>query len=90
VLELIIDDGAWYPEQTYPDWDPATSFVVSGPLLHTTRNKPRPGRVFTRVAARAWVAATYGDYQEIRHPRRWAFRVRKPTLPGGRYTPPNE
>jgi hypothetical protein len=74
-----------------PDWDPLTTFVVSGPLLHCTRDKDPStfrGRVMTKPAARRWVEVTYGRWEEIRHPRRWCFRVRRPDAPGGRYTPP--
>lgn len=64
------------------------SFVISGPLSdgsHVT------GRLMTREQARLWARTTYGDpVREIQTPHRWALRVRKPTAPGGRYTPPAE
>lgn len=79
----------------YSHWDMDKTFVVSGPLLHTTKGaravgRTFRGRVFTRNRARWWVAQTYGRYEEIQHPRRWCFRVLKPDAPGGRYTPPGE
>lgn len=78
------------PEQQYDDWDPEHTFVVSGPLPWAKRRTPSMrGRVMQRRQARCWVAETYGRFEEIWHARRWAFRVIKPTSPGGRYTPPD-
>jgi hypothetical protein len=75
-------------EIEYPDWTPETSFVVSGPLP----GSDTPGRVFYWDEAEWWVNVTYGrPIQKIEGTRgRWAFRVRKPGTPGGRYTPPSE
>lgn len=87
--ESAEDNG---PVDSALTWDPETTFVVSGPLLHRTKGRDVSklrGRVFTRAAARRWVEATYGRWEEIRHQQRWCFRVTKPTAPGGRYTPPN-
>ena len=98
-MELVPDDypgpSPAFPEPEYSDWNRADTFVISGPLLHTTRGARAVGRVFhgrimTRTAARRWVALTYGRFEEIRHPRRWCFRCLKPDAPGGRYTPPGE
>lgn len=75
----------WAPE--YRDWSPATSFVISGP----TPGWPGRGRVFTREQAHKWVHRTYRVLFPIPAkftPGRWAFRVLRPTAPGGRYTPP--
>lgn len=74
----------------YRDWDPATSFVISGPL------GPRgvgAGRRFTSPEADRWVRATYVVIRKINGhltPGRWAYRVLRPSAPGGRYTPPKE
>jgi hypothetical protein len=61
----------------YPDFDPASTFVVSGPLHADYRF---PGTVRTKQEAREWAKATHGDrvVRELNLPFRWAFRVRKP------------
>lgn len=63
----------------YPDWDPATTFVISGPLPHGGG----PGRSFKSAGhAERWVNEKYGGYlQHIKDAEkggRWAFRVKKP------------
>jgi hypothetical protein len=89
VLELVPDIPDDLVEQEYSHWHPDHTFVVSGPLPWVKRRWPStPGRAMGRRQARCWVAATYGRFEELRHARRWAFRVIKPTAPGGRYTPP--
>lgn len=73
----------------YQDWSPETSFVISGPLP----GWPGRGREFTREQATRWVHRTYRVVFPIPAkltPGRWAFRVLRPTAPGGRYTPPGE
>jgi hypothetical protein len=70
----------------YPDWTAATSFVISGPLP----GGHGPGRMFYWDEAEWWVNVTYGTpIHKIEGTRgRWAYRVRKPGTPGGKYTPP--
>jgi hypothetical protein len=69
----------------YPDWDPNTTFVISGRLPGPSGWGP--GRMFYWDEARWWVTETYGGYvHELKGTQgRWAFRVRK-----GQYTPPND
>ncbi len=72
----------------YDDWLKEHSFVISGPLVGNAIKRPWERFFKDRAMAMEWVAATYGRFTEIYHPRRWAARVTKPTSPGGRYTPP--
>lgn len=78
------------PEPDYCAWDLEDTFVISGPRNGNPK-LAHPGRRFrTDRHARKWVEATYGRAERIWHPWRWAFRVLRPTAPGGRYTPPEE
>lgn len=87
-VELTEEEDTPNPDG-YPDWNAETSFIISGPLPGW---KGR-GRVFTREEARRWVNRTYRVVFPIPPkltPGRWAYRVLRPTAPGGRYTPPGE
>lgn len=60
----------------YLDYDPANTYVVSGPIP----GSKFPGKVRTRGEARVWAMARFGArwVKEIVLPLRWAHRVRKP------------
>lgn len=79
-----------YRGSTYEKED---TFVISGPCTDEGVFRGIKGRFFKWEAARKWAEATYGKhnvYERVTVPQRWAFRVRKPTAPGGQYTPPKE
>lgn len=72
-------------EIDYPDYDPRTSYVVSGPLVGTPDAKPRNGRPprgtpRTRAGARRWLREHFGTrfIRDVAHPMRWAGRVFRP------------
>lgn len=72
------------------DWNEADTFIISGPLGGNEIKRPWERFFKGREDAYDWTTATYGRAVPVYHPRRWAFRVLRPTAPGGRYTPPNE
>lgn len=68
------------------------TFVISGPKTGFAIDKGIRGRYFEEHAeAKRWVLETYGAILEtVVIPHKWAFRVIKPSAPGGRYTPPQD